>query len=117
MSSLDRNSAHSCESTALASLTDTSGRSDNPPVLVQHAEQGTLPSTENILPTHGVLAWNPAHVQLEKNRVGEPSLFSEEKCLSLHLPILSEERKVEMGDPIQWHASPVLKAGAPATGY
>jgi hypothetical protein len=57
VSSLDRNSAHACASTALASLTDTSGQSDNPPVLVQHAEQGALPSTANILPRHGVLAW------------------------------------------------------------
>jgi len=30
-------------------------------------------STENVLPLHGVLAGNPA-VQLERNRVGEPSL-------------------------------------------
>src|SRR5207302_370875 len=42
-------------------------------------------STENIFPRHGVLAWNPAHVQLERKRIGEPSLCSsseeEGKCL------------------------------------
>ena len=68
-------------------------RSDNPPVLAQHAEQGAFPSTANILPRHGVLAWNPAHVQLERNRVGEPSLFSEENCLSLHATIRSQGSK------------------------
>jgi len=38
-------------------------------------------STENVLPLHGVLAGNPA-VQLERNRVGEPSLSAEAECLS-----------------------------------
>src|SRR5260370_28191603 len=65
--SLDRNSANPYGSAALASSADTSGPSDKRPVLAQHAEQGALLSTENILPMHGVLAWNPAHFQLERN--------------------------------------------------
>ncbi len=39
VSGLDRNSAHACASTALASPTDTSVRSDKTPVLAQHAGQ------------------------------------------------------------------------------
>ena len=37
--------------------------SDRVPVLAQHAEQGAFSSTEHMFPRHGVLAWNPAHVQ------------------------------------------------------
>jgi len=33
-----------------------------------------------------------------QNSLGEPSLFSEEKCLSLHLAILSERRKTGNGE-------------------
>jgi hypothetical protein len=71
----------------LASSTDTSwrseegtGRSDKAPILVQHAEQGASVSTGNILPRHGILAWNPLNIPLERYRVGEPSLSSEEEC-------------------------------------
>ncbi len=59
VSSLDRNSADARESTALASLADTSGHPDKVPVLAQHAEEASLTSTENVLPRHGILAWNP----------------------------------------------------------
>ena len=41
-------------------------RSDKTPVLAQHAEQGALPSTENILPRHGILAWNPSECSVGK---------------------------------------------------
>ena len=61
------------------------------PVLAQHAEQGAL-STENVLPRHGILAWNPFR-SVGKEPVGEPSLSGEPECLSLHLPILSEQAK------------------------
>jgi hypothetical protein len=54
--------------------------SDKRLVLVQHAEQGALLSTENVLPAHGVLVRNPLR-SVGKVPVGEPSLFSEEKCL------------------------------------
>ncbi len=72
--------------TASASSTATSepedsGVHDNHPVLAQHAKQEALFSTENVLPRHGVLAWNPS-VRLEKNRASELSLFGEPKCLS-----------------------------------
>jgi len=60
VSGLDRNSEGPCESSALASSTDTSGHPDKVPVLAQHAESAALSSTENVLPRHGILAWNPA---------------------------------------------------------
>ena len=82
MSSLDRNSADSVESTALASPTGTSGRSDKTPILAQHAEQGALSSTENVLPRHGVLAWNLDR-SFGKEPVDEPSLSGEPECLML----------------------------------
>ena len=66
VSSLDRNSEDSHESTALASTADTSGHPDKVPVLAQHAESAALSSTENVLPRHGILAWNPT-VQLERS--------------------------------------------------
>ena len=61
---------------------DSTGRSDNAPILAQHAEQEALLSTENVLPRHGILAWNLDH-SVRKEPAGELSLFSEEKCLSL----------------------------------
>ena len=71
---------------ALASPTDTSRYHDKVPVSAHQSrtpcEQTALPSTENVLPLHGVLAGNPA-VQLERNHVGEPSLSAEAECLSL----------------------------------
>src|SRR5439155_17255774 len=76
VSSLDRNSAGSRESTALASPADTSGHPDKVPVLAQHAESAACSSTENVLPRHGILAWNPT-VQLERYHAGELSLSSE----------------------------------------
>ncbi len=82
VSSLDRNSAASREATALASPADTSRHPDKVPVLAQHAESAACSSTENVLPRHGILAWNPT-VQLERYRAGEPSLSSELECLSL----------------------------------
>ena len=61
------------------------GPSDKWPVLAHRGrttcEKGALFSTENILPTHGVLAWNPANVPLERS-VGETSLSGEPECLS-----------------------------------
>jgi hypothetical protein len=82
VSSLDRNSEDSHGSTALASTADTSGHPDKVPGLAQHAESAALSSTENVLPRHGILAWNPT-VQLERYRAGEPSLSGEPECLSL----------------------------------
>ncbi len=77
---------NSLPSDALASTAATSGASDKSPVLAQHgrttSEQGAFKSTENVLPRHGVLAWNPT-VQLERSHVGEPSLSSKLECLSL----------------------------------
>src|SRR2546428_9626709 len=58
VSSLDRNSEDSHESTALASTADTSGHPAKVPVLAQHAASAALSSTENVLPRHGLLAWN-----------------------------------------------------------
>jgi hypothetical protein len=89
VSSLDRKAANPDGLAALASPADTSGPSDKRPVLVQHAEQGAFSSTENILPRHGMLAWNPAHVQLGGDRVGEPSLPGDLGCLSLQRTILA----------------------------
>ena len=54
---------NSLPSDALASTAATSGASDKSPVLAQHgrttSEPGAFKSTENVLPRHGVLAWNP----------------------------------------------------------
>jgi hypothetical protein len=55
------------------------------------------------------------NVQLERNRVGEPSLFSEEKCLSLHLPIRSQGAKG--GTPVERHSSPGLQSGEECREY
>ena len=49
-------------------------------------------STKSVLPLHGVLVGNLA-TQLERYRVGKPSLFSSEKCLSLHVLILTQATK------------------------
>ena len=71
------------------------GLHNNPPVLAQHAEQGALSSTENVLPRHGVLAWNlDRSVGIEP--VDEPSLSGEPECLSLHGYILPQAGKLEM---------------------
>src|SRR5437660_2952608 len=84
---------------ALASPTATSGSRKTPPGRLTSAP--SLSSVAEPLPNqercyrprvfypcmaflHGTQA-----TQLEKNRVGELSLFSEEKCLSLHSSILS----------------------------
>jgi len=98
VSSLDRNSEDSGESTALASTADTSGHPDKVPVLAQHAESAALSSTENVLPRHGVLAWNPT-VQLERYHAGEPSLSSELECLSLHEEYRTNARKSQASLP------------------
>jgi hypothetical protein len=90
-SGLCRNSAYRSRHAALASLSDASGAIDKCPVLAQHAGQGAL-STKSVLPEHGLLAQNLT-TQLERYRVGKPSLFSEEKCLSLHKSILAQESK------------------------
>jgi hypothetical protein len=98
VSSLDRNSEDSGESTALASTADTSGQPDKVPVLAQHAESAALFSTENVLPRHGVFAWNPT-VQLERYHAGEPSLSSELECLSLHEEYRKNARKSQESPP------------------
>ena len=105
VSSLDRNSAYRKRHAALASTTDTSGRSDNAPVLAQHAESAASSSTENVLPRHGVLAWNLDR-SVEKVPVGEPSLSGEPECLSLPGIILPQESKNGNADP-----TPVSKRG------
>src|SRR5260221_6503112 len=71
---------------ALASQTNTSGTMTRYLCLLTIAEllvsKQRCQSTENVLPLHGVLAGNPA-VQLERNRVSEPSLSAKAECLSL----------------------------------
>ena len=76
----------------MASQSDASGHIDKVPVLAQLAEPEALPSTENVLPRHGVLAWNLDR-SVGKEPVGEPSLSGEPECLSLQLSILSEQSK------------------------
>src|SRR5258707_14911087 len=49
-------------------------------------------STANVLPGSGFSARTP-YVQLERYREGKPSLFSKEKCLSLHRSILLQRPK------------------------
>src|SRR5713226_1844064 len=61
---------------------DSTGATDNCPVLAQHAEQGALVSTENVLPGSGFSVGTP-YVQLERGHRGEPSLSGEPECLSL----------------------------------
>src|SRR6266571_707523 len=46
------------------------------------AGRAALSSTENVLPRHGVLAWNLDR-SVGKVPVGEPSLSGEPECLSL----------------------------------
>ncbi len=101
--SLDRNSANPYGPAALASSTDTSGPSDKRPVLAQHAGQGALVSTANVLPRHGVLAWNPLR-SVGKGPVGEPSLSAGAECLSPHSTILTEG--VKRGKPGPRYSSP-----------
>ena len=50
-------------------------------------------STENIFPAADSLP-ELTECSVVKVPVGEPSLFSEEKCLSLHGTLLSEKRKI-----------------------
>src|SRR5438874_12593254 len=64
---------------------DSTGATDNCPVLAQHAEQGALVSTENVLPDSGFSVGTP-DVQLERGHRGEPSLSGEPECLSLSTP-------------------------------
>jgi hypothetical protein len=98
VSSLDRNSEGSCESTALASSADTSGHPDKVPVLAQHAESAAFTSTENVLPRHGLLAWNPT-VQLERYYAGELSLSSELECLSPQAEYRTHARNSQASPP------------------
>jgi hypothetical protein len=82
--------------TALASTAATSRRPDKTSVPAQHAEQGALPSTENVLPRHGLLAWNPT-VQLEWYLGGELSLSSKEECDTAYMYLFYQRRqKVKM---------------------
>ncbi len=54
------------------------------PFLPRCAEQETSKSTKNVLPERGFSLRTPS-VQLERFRVGEPSLSRERECLSLPL--------------------------------
>ena len=76
----------------MASQSDASGMIDKHPVLTQHAESEASQSTENVLPRHGVLAWNLDR-SVGKELVGKPSLSGEPECLSLQLSILSEQSR------------------------
>jgi hypothetical protein len=112
VSNLDRNSEDSGESTALASPAATSGHPDKVPVLAQHAESAALSSTENVLPRHGVLAWNLDR-SVGKDPVSELSLSGEPECLSLHDEYRTHARKSQAGpqagafplDPLKGTAS------------
>jgi hypothetical protein len=57
----------------------------------------------------------PGACSVGKVPVGEPSLFSEEKCLSLHGTILSQE--AISGNPVERHSSPGLKPGDSCRDY
>src|SRR6266704_348443 len=90
VSSLDRNSEDSYESTALASTADTSqqssvdciGPSDKRPVLAQHAEQGALVRPRTFYLAADSLP-EPGECSVGKEPVGELSLSGEPECLSL----------------------------------
>src|SRR6266849_6979938 len=56
-------------------------------------------STENVLPRHGILAWNPT-VQLERYRTDEPSLSGEPECLSLQEEYRTNDRKSQASPPV-----------------
>ncbi len=108
-------------STASVSLHDTSwqpedciGHSDKVPVLAQHAEQGALSSTENVLPYRGILDRNPT-VQLKRYRVGELSLPGEPGCLSLPGKYRTNDLKRQGETPAGGGpSSPCVNAGASA---
>ncbi len=92
VSVLHRNSGIPCGMPALASVHDTSGRSDNAPVLAQHAEQGALFRPRTFYLAADSLP-EPGECSVGKVPVGEPSLSGEPECLSLRRPILPQGRK------------------------
>ena len=104
MSVLHGNSVHPCESTAFASPHDTSqesedsiGPSDKRPVLAYRGQttceqEALFVDRERFTRTRRSCAEPDRSVGKERD-VGELSLFSEEKCLSLRLSILLEEAK------------------------
>ncbi len=100
VSSLDRTSEGSFESTALASLADTSGWSDNPPVLAQHAGQGAL-STEDILPGSGFSARTRRMFRREGTGRRTVSLLRGEvpKPTCIHSSTGEENRKCQPSPP------------------
>ncbi len=67
---------------ASASSTATSGTMTRYPSCLSMPSQERY-STENVLPRHGILAWNPLR-SVGKVPTGEPSLSGEAECLSLH---------------------------------
>src|SRR6266849_4109060 len=103
VSVLHRNSVQHRACTALISTHDTSesedsGASDNGPVLAQHAEQEAFTLDRERFTQTRRSCLEPDR-SVGKEPVGEPSLSSEEECLSLHDAILSQEEKSGNGDP------------------
>src|SRR5260370_24414863 len=94
---LHRTSVHQRACTALISTHDTSesedsGASDNGPVLAQHAKQeASALDRERFTQTRRSCLEPDRSVR--KEPVGEPSLSSEEECLSLHVSILPQQEK------------------------
>src|SRR5260370_25734927 len=103
VSVLHRTSVQHRACTALISTHDTSesedsGASDNGPVLAQHAEQEAFLIDRERFTQARRSCLEPDR-SVGKEPVGEPSLSSEEECLSLHDSILSHEEKSGNGDP------------------
>ena len=115
MPSLDRNSEDSHESTALASTADTSGRSDNTPVLTQHAEQGALFRPRTFYLAADSLL-EPGECSVGKEPVGELSLSGEPECLSLHEAILPQQEKSGNGVPALSPNKDLHSSCPPGTG-
>ena len=85
VSVLCRNSGIPCGMPALASPDDTSGATDNCPVLLQRGRTTSEPgaSYQERFTQAWILAWNPS-VPLERSHAGELSLSTSVECLSLH---------------------------------
>src|SRR6202049_765076 len=93
VSSLDRNSANLYGSAALASSATQEARSDNPPVLTQHAEQGAFFLDRVHFTQARCSCLEHGECSVGKVPGGEPSLSAGTECLSLSRAILSEGGK------------------------
>ena len=88
-SGLHLNSVSLDREAALASQSDASGHLTSAPSWLSMPNQERSQSTENVLPRHGLLAWNPLR-SVGKEPGGEPSLSGKPECLSLHTSLLPE---------------------------